>query len=61
MVMLILRIIGIAGAVVFLGFFVIPMTHGIINPGNIAGTFFVSVAVVRVNSARSRSNKGILL
>ena len=39
MVMLILRIIGIAGAVVFLGFFVIPMTHGIINPGNIAGTF----------------------
>ena len=39
MVMLILRIIGIAVAVVFLGFFVIPMTHGIINPGNIAGTF----------------------
>lgn len=39
MVMLILRIIGIAAAVVFLGFFVIPMTHGIINPGNIAGTF----------------------
>ena len=38
MVMLILRIIGIAAAVVFLGFFVIPMTHGIINPGNIAGT-----------------------
>lgn len=60
MVMLILRIIGIAVAVVFLGFFVIPMTHGIINPGNIAGTF-LSVAVVRVNSARSRSNKGILL
>ena len=39
MVMLILRIIGIVAAVVFLGFFVIPMTHGIINPGNIAGTF----------------------
>ena len=39
MLMLILRIIGIVVAVVFFGFFVIPMTHGIINPGNIAGTF----------------------
>lgn len=60
MVMLILRIIGIAVAVVFLGFFVIPMTHGIISRA-ILQELFVSVAVVRVNSASSRRNKGILL
>ena len=31
------------------------------QPGQYCRNFFVSVAVVRVNSARSRSNKGILL
>lgn len=37
MILLVIRTIFAIAALIFFGFFVIPMTHGIINPGNIAG------------------------